>query len=450
MGNHYLSKINVRFFKDDGTPDVETAKRIYDEFQEIIEADYEGMSVKDGLITSEGFFYDEGIGGCVKCLKEKAPDCIYQGLYYTLKEGEDDGGILAFHSPKKLKDANFHRLNYRIDELVDKNGKWTWLNRDDCSALFSIDENKNEVLEKECLYADDHTDVMEKNDYYLKYGFPVVPAPEGTKFYTLKLSDFKEMLNKVLKNSTSDKIYLYLENDTLTISDAIMYDSHLISTEMKNVPLVSISINMKIAKCLLEQLGNEGDFSIGLQPETKDNVYFRYDGKETCIDAYIRFDTQHNLFEGIKKEPFLLELNKNDFSSALQEIYDVIGKEQPDSYYLDRYSVECSLEPNSSRLNISIEKEIYVLKTDKEVQISEKREVNVLSVINNSTTDTINFSLTLFCAKILQDITADKISIFISSNNAKDNFGNDMKHLFIVPDSKADFIEYLRFTIKDR
>ena len=41
MGNHYLSKINVRFFKDDGTPDVETAERVYDEFQEIIEADYE-------------------------------------------------------------------------------------------------------------------------------------------------------------------------------------------------------------------------------------------------------------------------------------------------------------------------------------------------------------------------------------------------------------------------
>ena len=50
------------------TPDVETAKRIYDEFQEIIEADYEGMSVKDGLITSEGFFYDEGVGGCLKCV----------------------------------------------------------------------------------------------------------------------------------------------------------------------------------------------------------------------------------------------------------------------------------------------------------------------------------------------------------------------------------------------
>ena len=440
MGNHYLSKINVRFFKDDGSPDVETAERIYDEFQEIIEADYEGMSVKDGVITSEGFFYDEGIGGCIKCLKEKAPDCIYQGLYYTLKEGEDDGGILAFHSPKKLKDANFHRLNYLIDELVDEDGEWTWLNRDDCSALFSIDENKNEVLEKECLYADDHTDVMEKNDYYLKYGFPVVPAPEGTKFYTLKLSDFKEMLNKVLKNSTSDNIYLYLENDTLTIRDAIMYDSHLISTEMKNVPLVSISINKKIAKCLLEQSGNEGDFSIGLQPENKENVYFRYDGKETCIDAYISFDTQHNLFEGIKKEPFLLELNKNDFSSALQEIYDVIGKEQPDSYYIDRYSVECSLEPNSSRLNISIENEIYVLKTDKNVQISEKREVNVLSVINNSTTDTINFSLTLFCAKILQDITADKISIFFS--------GDDNRYLFIVPDSKAKFIEYLKFKQK--
>ena len=79
MGNHYLSKINVRFFKDDGTPDVETAERIYDEFQEIIEADYEGMSVKDGLITSEGFFYDEGIGGCIKCLKEKAPDLICDG-----------------------------------------------------------------------------------------------------------------------------------------------------------------------------------------------------------------------------------------------------------------------------------------------------------------------------------------------------------------------------------
>ena len=248
------------------------------------------------------------------------------------------------------------------------------------------------------------------------------------------------MLNKVLKNSTSDNIYLYLENDTLTIRDAIMYDSHLISTEMKNVPLVSISINKKIAKCLLEQSGNEGDFSIGLQPENKENVYFRYDGKETCIDAYISFDTQHNLFEGIKKEPFLLELNKNDFSSALQEIYDVIGKEQPDSYYIDRYSVECSLEPNSSRLNISIENEIYVLKTDKNVQISEKREVNVLSVINNSTTDTINFSLTLFCAKILQDITADKISIFFS--------GDDNRYLFIVPDSKAKFIEYLKFKQK--
>ena len=35
MGNHYLSKINVRFFKDDGTPDVETAERVYDEIVSI-------------------------------------------------------------------------------------------------------------------------------------------------------------------------------------------------------------------------------------------------------------------------------------------------------------------------------------------------------------------------------------------------------------------------------
>ena len=106
MGNHYLSKINVRFFKDDGTPDVETAKKIYNEFSEFIEADYEGMSVKDGLITSEGFFYDEGVGGCLKCVLDKAANTNYKGIYIFKSENAFQADVIPFFSDIKLKNEN--------------------------------------------------------------------------------------------------------------------------------------------------------------------------------------------------------------------------------------------------------------------------------------------------------------------------------------------------------
>ena len=275
----FLSRINVRFFYDDGTPDFETAKCLYEEFKKHIEPEYDGMKLNGAAITSDGFFYGDQLGVCLKCIREKAGAAQYQGLYYIREVGSDEAFIYSFYSTNPCKDV----LNYQIDFLLDNYGYWTgeYSDDDDASSILKIDEHGNEILTK-LFYTDEtHTELASERYLFFKKGYPSDGASKYVQFYKMQLSDFKNMLIKTevekyeldLFDGFGD-IKMYVKRGTMHLK----YRKKSAKAKIIECPDFSLNVPPYYFKFIAENSSEDGEISFGLSEN--DKLYIRFDGRE--------------------------------------------------------------------------------------------------------------------------------------------------------------------------
>ena len=421
MWNHYLSKINVRFFKDDGSPDVETAESVYDELQEIQEfigADYEGMSVKDGLITSNGYFYDDSVGACMTLVDCYAKNANYKGLYYVLEEGEKVGTLCPFCSEKKPGS-----IGYLIREIVAEDDGQLLK-----SKTFDIDENGNETLEDYSFVDNDCTEIYPKKWDLYKQGYPVGHVPEGIEFYSMKLSDFKNVLIKLGLNTShfttwpfgDIKINIYKNLATFIIDD------HYVQIKTEDIPDMRLYLSIGYFFYILENASNNGYISfahinnkeLSTEYKTIQNVFFKFDDRLISGTAVLGEPENISLQE-IKENRYSFICNKTDLLNALEDIYKISTPKYVMCYIgcLDDSPVNFTANFKEQELSILLEDNAkYPLLDD----IKEERKIKIQNLSNKE--ESLSFKFRLQAIKSLSKLSAQSIVLFVG--NKSDNIYN--------------------------
>lgn len=440
MGNHYLSKINVRFFKDDGSPDVEIAERIYDEFQEIIEADYEGMSVKDVLITSEGFFYDEGIGGCIKCLKEKAPDCIFQGLYYLKDEYKSSAAILSFHSNKPLDTYDYGDSSYNINSLVDEDGYWTGLEQDDASATVEYDEDDNEDLGRDVYTDETHTNVKSKKLWFQKNGGASEEETKNMKFYSVKTAPFKKaMLLADIEKYASENYELSIR--VISNSLYLTGKNNVVKLQTEAWPDIQMGIRAKALYEILKNASDEGTISFGFCENLNPDIYeshkafIRYDDKEVQVYANQLLEIDPS-FKKIKKQNHKMIFNRVDLLTSLEELFNIAKPAYEgvhDSYLYNSHQIDLLVVLEQKELSISLDVEKTIPVENKQISLHAKQKIKLLYVEGISSD--IKFTLPFTILSMLNSISSEKIIVYFYRKWFP----------YFEPEQKPEYLEYYQY-----
>ena len=439
MWNQYLSKINVRFFKDDGTPDVETAKKIYDEFQEIIDADYEGLKVKDGVITSNGYFYDDGVGACMTIVDCFAKESNYKGLYYVLEEGEEVGSLYPFCS-KKMPGS----YGFLIRDIVSDDGEL--LNTKQC--FFDIDEDGKETLEDYSFADTECTEIYPKKWDEYKRGYPVESVPEGTVFYPIKLSDFKNALIKLGLNKCHftewefGEITLNIHNNLATFISGYTLDHYSVQIKTEPIPDMRISMKSDYFFYILENASNNGYISIACI-ENKElsedwqkicNMYFKFDDKLIGGTARVNLKELKDLsYQSIEESRKSFICNRMDLINALEDIYRTCTPKVDKCYtdVLDKLNVKCTASLKEQQLSLLLEfKKKYPIYED----IHEERKILIQNTSDKE--EIINFEFQLASRKILRRLSAESIALLAGNRN------DNVYGIVIEPLPKSELLEY--------
>ena len=439
MWNDYLSKINVRFFKDDGTPDIETAEQVYDELQEIIDADYEGLKVKNGVITSNGYFYDDSVGACMTIVDCFAKRSNYKGLYYVLEEGEKVGGIYPFCS-KKMPGS----YGFLIRDIVSDDGELL----NEKQRFFHIDQDGKETLEDYSFADTEYTEIYPKKWDEYKRGYPVESVPEGTEFYSIKLSDFKNALIKLGLNTCHftewefGAITLNIHNNLATFISGYDLDHYAVQIKTEPMPDMRISMKSDYFFYILENASNNGYISIACienKELSKDwqkicNMYFKFDDKLIGGTASLESNEVEDLsYQKIEESRNSFICNRMDLLNALEDIYKTCTPKVDKCYtdVLEGLDVKCTANLKDQQLSLLLEfKEKYPIYED----IYEERKIVIQNTSDKE--EIINFEIQLKSIKTLRRLSAQSIALLVGNGN--DNVYGKV----IEPLPKSELLEY--------